>query len=145
MTGSVAEYGGRLQRIGLGALQNMAELESDRERLRDTMNQLDAKAKGESTGQLVGIGVGALKGGVQKYLANEFEADVRNVEAARSQFPDEASYQASIRKNYSPAVLREVGLRRLLPAELKDSTEAGADPWRAFIEGTRHFDGFVDR
>lgn len=113
--------GGTLQRVGLKNLSALGEVESEARDLAFKQQRAQNVAQNQAIGGLVGSLMGVGKGAYQSYKAGEQQADVRNAEAARSQFPDEASYQASIKKNYSPEVRREMAVRATIPQDLRET------------------------
>ena len=120
-----------LQKIGLRNLGTLAEVDA---RMRDRayeQNRLESEAKANAIGGLIGNVAGAGLAGYSEYKRGEFDKDVTNAEAARNQFPDEKSYQESLKKNYSPEVQKEVAWRRTLPKEGRDyyGLEDAAPEW----------------
>lgn len=124
---NVGGYGQNIKLIGLRHLLDQGNTESERLRLQQEMNALNSKARGKAIGGVVGSVLGAGKGLYDDYRAGELQADVKNAEAARDQFPDEASYRASIKKNYSPEVRREMALRAMVPPEFREEYGLAAD------------------
>lgn len=106
---------------GLSNLVALGDTENKRRWAEYERGQKESAAQGQAIGGLVGSVVGLGKGAYKSYKAGEQQADVRNAEAARSQFPDEASYRDSIKKNYSPEVLRELAVREAIPQDLREA------------------------
>lgn len=118
---NMGEYGGRLQRIGLANLQAMADIENRRLWDNVEQGQQESEAKNSAIGSLIGNVAGLGMAGYSEHKKGEFGKDVTNAEAARNQFPDEKSYQESLKKNYSPEVQKEVAWRRTHTGDERNS------------------------
>lgn len=110
-----------LQKIGLRNLGTLAEVDSEARRRMYEQNQIESESKANAIGSLIGNVAGLGMAGYSEYKKGEFGKDVTNAEAARNQFPDEKSYQESLKKNYSPEVQKEVAWRRTHPGDGRDA------------------------
>ena len=110
-----------LQKIGLRNLGTLAEVDSEASRRMYEQNQIESESKANAIGSLIGNVAGLGMAGYSEYKKGEFGKDVTNAEAARNQFPDEKSYQESLKKNYSPEVQKEVAWRRTHPGDGRDA------------------------
>ena len=110
----------RLQKIGLANMERLADVDGRRREMEYERNALESESQANAIGSLIGTVGGLGMAGYKEYKKGEFDTDVTNAEAARNQFPDETSYQESLKKNYSPEVQKEVAWRRTLPKEGRD-------------------------
>jgi hypothetical protein len=110
-----------LQKNGLRNLDGLARVDAEARRRMYEQNQIESEAKNEAIGSLIGNVAGLGMAGYSEYKKGEFGKDVTNAEAARNQFPDEKSYQESLKKNYSPKVQKEVAWRRTHPGDGRDA------------------------
>lgn len=107
--------------MGLQNMDRLADLENKKIWAQYENKMKESEAQNEAIGSLVGNVAGLGMAGYSEYKKGEFDKDVTNAEAARNQFPDEKSYQESLKNNYSPEVQKEVAWRRTHPGDGRDS------------------------
>jgi len=107
--------------MGLRNMDRLGDLENKKIWAEYANRMEESAAKNEAIGSLIGNVAGLGMAGYSEYKKGEFGKDVTNAEAARNQFPDEKSYQESLKKNYSPEVQKEVAWRRTHPGDGRDS------------------------
>lgn len=121
---NMGEYGGKLQRIGLGNLEALADLENQRRWAQYETDALNSKAQGKAIGSLVGSVLGAGKGLYDDYQQGEKDADAARGEQARKEYGvlTDTSKPATqrIKETYGTDVADVVAERTERPAGLRD-------------------------